>query len=446
MAKIKKMKNHLILTLLCFASILSAKEYTIKTVPNPRFADAANSVSNPDGILSAHTTVQINEILQSLENDTKAEIAVVALKSIGFEEIESFGVALFEEWGIGKKDLDNGLLILLVEEQRAIRFEVGYGLEGILPDALCKRIQTTAMLPEFKRGDYDAGMLAGVQQAAAIIREEPLPEQNELYVLSFMHIFLPIIGCIFVIFIIILFVSEKRLVKQISNDNLLINNQIRYEKYVTNNNQQLKYSIGCLPPVISFLFMFIGAFFGGIASMIIIGVCLLLPFSFLTLIPAYFYRRNWKRKFRRQPFACSECGNEMRLLSEKEDNKYLQPSEDKEDELKSVDADVFLCNNCEHTEIFKYDNKSSKYKRCAHCRTKAFYLQNTQTITKPTYLYSGLAKETYVCAFCNYTQTKSKRLPKLTASSGSSGGSGSSSGGGSFGGGHSGGGGSTSRW
>jgi uncharacterized protein len=289
-------------------------------------------------------------------------------------------------------------------------------------------------------------MLAGVQQAAAIIREEPLPEQNKTADFSVLKIILPIIGLVFIIFIIILFVSEKRLVKQISNDSSLTNNQIRYEKYVTNVNQQLKYKIGCLPSFISAFLMFMTLLITGTLSVTTLAIGIPMLFSSLTLIPSYFYKRNRKQKFRNQPFACSECGNDMQLLSEKEDNKYLQPSEDKEDEIKSVDADVFLCNNCGHTEIFKYDNKSSKYKRCAHCQTKAFYLQNTQTITAPTYSYKKKKKETYVCAFCNYTQTKSKRLPKLTSSSGGSGGGFGSSGGGSFGGGHSGGGGSTSSW
>ena len=170
-------KTHTFFLFLVLSVSLSAQTYSVNDVPNRRTADAANSVSNPNGILNDTTVQQINALLQSLEADTQAEAAVVMLNSIGSEEIEDFGVRLFAKWGIGKKKLDNGLLILFVLDQRAIRFEVGYGLEGVLTDGICKRIQTQAMIPEFKNGNYDAGILAGVACAAACIRKEPLPEK-----------------------------------------------------------------------------------------------------------------------------------------------------------------------------------------------------------------------------------------------------------------------------
>lgn len=81
----------------------------------------------------------------------------------------SFAVELFRDWGVGSAKSDNGLGILLVKDLREIRFVTGGGLEGILPDALCKRIQLNYMLPAFREGDYSAGMVAGVEAAAAIL-------------------------------------------------------------------------------------------------------------------------------------------------------------------------------------------------------------------------------------------------------------------------------------
>src|ERR1035437_1132104 len=72
---------------------------------------------------------------------------------------------------------DNGLLVLFVLDQRKVTFETGYGLEGVLPDAICKRIQYQSMTPEFKNGNYDAGFLAGIQRIGSTIRNEPIQAQ-----------------------------------------------------------------------------------------------------------------------------------------------------------------------------------------------------------------------------------------------------------------------------
>ena len=74
-----------------------------------------------------------------------------------------FAHRLLNEWGVGKKGKNNGLVILLVTDQRCIQFYTGYGLEGDLPDAICKRIQTRDMIPYLKDGNWDAGMVAGVR-------------------------------------------------------------------------------------------------------------------------------------------------------------------------------------------------------------------------------------------------------------------------------------------
>ena len=98
-----------------------------------------------------------------------AQVAVVAVDDIAGGDAFSFAVELFRSWGVGSAESDNGLGILLVKELREIRFVTGGGLEGILPDALCKRIQLNYMLPAFREGDYSAGMVAGVGAAATIL-------------------------------------------------------------------------------------------------------------------------------------------------------------------------------------------------------------------------------------------------------------------------------------
>lgn len=90
---------------------------------------------------------------------------MVALESIGNNEARTFATELFRKWGIGKKADDNGLLIQLITEasQRSVVFETGYGLEGVLPDIICYRLQQRYMVPDMREGNYSSGMVKGVE-------------------------------------------------------------------------------------------------------------------------------------------------------------------------------------------------------------------------------------------------------------------------------------------
>lgn len=142
----------------------AAKDYTVETIPNVRLTDRYNHVSNPDGIIQPQDVDRINSLLQTVEDSLGIEVAVVAVESIGENDARMFATDLFQHWGLGKKDKDNGLLIQLVTEptQRSVVFETGYGIEGVLPDAITYRLQQKYMIPDMKAGDYSAGMLKGV--------------------------------------------------------------------------------------------------------------------------------------------------------------------------------------------------------------------------------------------------------------------------------------------
>ncbi|GHT38553.1 hypothetical protein AGMMS49965_02290 [Bacteroidia bacterium] len=443
-----------------------SQEYTVKTVPNPKRADATNFVSNPDSILSAPAVSQINAVLQSLEADTQAEVAVVMLNSIGDETIENFAVHLFEAWGIGKKGLDNGLLILFVLDQRTVRFEVGYGLEGILPDVICNRIQRQTMTPEFQNGDYDAGIFAGVQRVASYIREEPMAggeieDSTEEYFESNTgaddlppinwHTMLIVIGIFYALTLFIFLFSERSIANEIKKDTNFPNNQKRYEAFMSSKKRQ-KTGLGCLTATVLMLFPIPGLYmlFAAFVDINYLFLGLIFCGSLLLLLPGYLYKKVLGKRIRQQPFPCPHCGTMMRCLSKKEDNhQYLTPSDALEDALKSVYINVFYCVQCQQTVVNKYDTPSDKYKKCPECQTKAFYVTHSKTVISASSTSGGLAKETCVCKFCNHTQITDKVLPRVTSSSGGGGSrSGRSSGrsGGSFGGGRSGGGGSSSRW
>lgn len=150
---------------------------TVDEVPNIHLKDARQYVTDPSAILSTAARDSINLMLGQLEKDSGIEVAVVMLPSIGDDDIFDFAHNLFRKWGIGKKKENNGLLVLFVMDQHKVRFTTGYGLEGTLTDALSKRIQMNEMVPAFKEGKWDEGMVKGVRATVAILKGEVAADQ-----------------------------------------------------------------------------------------------------------------------------------------------------------------------------------------------------------------------------------------------------------------------------
>lgn len=160
------MKSILTLILVSFLLIpLQAQEkvYTVENLPKVHLQNKMQYVCNPAGILSQKACDTMDAMLYALEQQTGIETVVAVVPSIGDVECFDFCHQLLNQWGVGKKGKDNGLVILLVTDQRCIQFYTGYGLEGVLPDAICKRIQTKYMIPYLKDGNWNEGMVAGVK-------------------------------------------------------------------------------------------------------------------------------------------------------------------------------------------------------------------------------------------------------------------------------------------
>ena len=124
------------------------------------------------GILSSGTKASLNSWISELEKKTTAEVAVVTVKTIAPETVETYANKLFEKWGIGKKGKDNGVLLLVALKERKTRIEVGYGLEGAIPDAKAFAIYKKIMVPNFRSGDFDQGILKATEAIAALIAQE----------------------------------------------------------------------------------------------------------------------------------------------------------------------------------------------------------------------------------------------------------------------------------
>ena len=144
-------------------------------------------VSDFAGILSEDTTFQISGLIDEVQRSTGAEIAVVTVSSLDGMTVEEYAVRLFEKWGIGTAEEDNGVLFLIAPNERKTRIEVGYGLEPVITDGRAGEIIRETVLPFFRTDDYDQGILQGTRQIAALITGEdfvpsvpiPRPEPQE---------------------------------------------------------------------------------------------------------------------------------------------------------------------------------------------------------------------------------------------------------------------------
>ena len=148
---------------------LQAKEYTIQEIPMVHLEDRMRYVSNPDSILSDSILTMMDSMLYALEEKTGIQTMVVAVTGIEGGDCFDFALRLGKEKGVGQQGRDNGLVILLSTEERCVQFATGYGLEGVLPDAICKRIQSQYMVSHFGKDDWNTGMLEGIRAAVGYL-------------------------------------------------------------------------------------------------------------------------------------------------------------------------------------------------------------------------------------------------------------------------------------
>jgi len=131
------------------------------------------------GLLSQSQRENLEKRLIEIEKETTNEIAILIIKSLEGKSIEEYANEIFNEWKIGKKGKDNGVLILISLDDRKIRIEVGYGLESILTDSVCGRIIRDVMAPYFRKSDYYNGIKEAVETIYKITKGELVKEKKE---------------------------------------------------------------------------------------------------------------------------------------------------------------------------------------------------------------------------------------------------------------------------
>lgn len=416
-----KIRTLLLLSLLFICTLTAvAHSYTVDEIPNVQLADSTRFLSNPDGIVDPTTEQRINEALLDIRRRTTAEAVAVIVDDIEGDDYDSFATELFEKWGLGQTDKDNGLLILVVKNLRKAVIRPGYGLEGVLPDIVCGGILRNNMFPYFKEEKYGAGLLNGVESIRTVLTDPQAAEEIRSSLSTrngteeddnFFAIYFGIAAIITLLMLGMLFFTWQR------------------NHRSTNYGQYKAYS--SLKPMFLAL-TFIGAGLPLIASGLLM----------------------WKlHRLRNKPRKCPNCGATMQKMDEEHDNDYLNSAQDLEERIGSVDYDVWRCPSCGETDIEQFV-QSSPFTVCEHCHARACRLDRKRIIQQPTHTHGGRGIEEHRCINCGHIKNVAYTIPMLATPiilpgggrGNGFGGGGGGFGGGGFGGGHTGGGGASGGW
>lgn len=424
------MKIKILIFLSLFCNLLAfSKDYSPEDIPNPNLADRRIYVADPENLVGTEAEAIANTTLWNLRQKTGAEVVAVVVPNTGNYSREEFAIKLFDEWKVGKADKDNGVIILIVPEQKEAWIATGYGVEGILPDISASKIVQRSIIPYMKGNNLDGALVAVTSDVANILSDpqaaaelksrkkdawEKMPE-SDISEEDFITFTLCVVLTIFLIAIIKFFYDSKKFKK--------LDRYTQARKWEDNRTSYI----------------------------------LLAVFSIgLGLIPYWLSRRKYHNA-RNKPMQCPTCKGKMTKLNEEEDNNLLSPSQDLEEKLNSVDYDVWVCDECGTVEKYAFPNKYSKYEVCPQCHTKAMYLAQDHTLSAPTTRKEGIGERVYDCKYCHNQTRKKYKIPKKEDTSaaaaalaagailGSGRGGGGSFGGG-FGGGRTGGGGGGGRW
>lgn len=393
----------------------------VTDIENVHVKNRTRYVSDMASAMSPQARIQADSLLSAMWRLSSAEPVVVIINSLDGEEINDFATRLFSHWGIGKKDKDNGVLMLISIDDRKAVIRTGYGVEGLLPDVIAARIIHNDMSPYFRKADYDSGILAALQTMGKVLTSDEAREElmsahaNDadasnsdedffsLYLLVCM-----IMGIGMLTIVIVMYASARKLPTA--------------EAYAR------------LQPV---------KLIGLMATVLFLGAPL----------PAYLLLIFFMRHIRLHKRLCPNCGTRMQRVDEDNDNLYLTSSQDAEERLNSVDYDVWLCSQCGETDIIPYVNTTKNFTECPVCHARACSLVSQRTIIQPTEYREGRGVQDFVCQNCRKHWQKPYNIAKvvappviITGGGGRGFGGGGGFGGGSFGGGMTGGGGASGGW
>jgi uncharacterized protein len=141
--------------------------------------ELSRRITDLTGTLNAEQVNSLENKLAAFEAQKGSQVAVLIVPTTQPKDIAEFGIEVADLWQIGRKGVDDGVILIVAKDDRKMRLEVGYGLEGVIPDAVAKRVIAETITPRFQEGDFAGGIDAGVTQLMKLIEGEPLPAPSE---------------------------------------------------------------------------------------------------------------------------------------------------------------------------------------------------------------------------------------------------------------------------
>ena len=363
-----------------------AEAWTPETVPSPKTQGQDYYVANPDGVLTQETVHRLNAGLAQLYRDTYVELAVVAIDEMGGDQRHmphNFALHLFNNWGIGDKDKNTGVLVFLARSSRDIQIITGKGIEGILTDGTCGEILDNN-IDYLADNDFDEGILHICEDIAnKLMTDESRAElllgwkPEETKVTTFWTWYF-IIGFL----LLIIFTLWGNHVLESGKPGEAV-------KDVQSRADDVRMGIGCMTCIFP-----------------------------LPLLFYYIYYLIAKGRIKRKPFLCKKCGHDMTLLDDEHKIPLLTKSQLFERQIEAYDFEVWQCPDCGEVKSTRLKSKNSyKYDLCPQCNTYAMLTTERKTIEKATTSKNGKQQNTLVCQYCGHTITKELVLRKENYSS-----------------------------
>lgn len=377
------MRTVLISLLVCLSMLTaSARDtYTVADVPNVHLQNASAYVSDPNGYLDAEQTSALNSQLANLERTTLTQMAIVLLPSIGDQDPMQFAVELAHTWGLGSKEGDNGVILLMVMDSHNVRLQTGYGLESTVTDAEASRIVNDVIIPAMRDDDLYGALSGAVEEITMLTASPELRQEmqaakarqeakEDAELRQAMLNVACIVALICLAWAIWTVISTGRKSRRIKRDN--------YQKSLLWRSQ-----------------------------LVLLGVMSLL--SALTALPVFLIALYKYRRWRTRRIVCPNCSGKMHRLGEEEDNAYLSHGQDVEEKLGTVDYDVWICGKCGALERFPFYAKQTKYTACPTCGAIAYTTDSERILRNPTSRIPGEGERIKRCRSCG--RTDSERFP-----------------------------------
>jgi uncharacterized protein len=398
---------------------LAMAQTRVSEVPNPRTTHAGWITDSTRQL--GPIGPELEQLLTALNRDTKAEVAVAIVPSIGDETPKDFAVALFKHWSIGRRGEDDGLLVLHVLDQRRLEIETGYGLESALTDVECAWLINELAIPLFRAGNLAGGhraLLRGIDYGirhpeatreqlltavgAASVAQAPLmPANASTKSAPSFEQFTEDLGPALIL--VMLSAGFASLLRKLAHRRQYRDPKRRPDEFS-----------GCLASVLSLLAVgaLVAGFLTELAWVAWSGVLGLGAFAGFSLRGAWRAFREGARRY--APRACGACNAKMSLVPDEQDERYLEAGQRAEERVRAADYSVWRC-SCGNTSVERYADEG-EYSKCQSCGYQTLKLE-TKEVKAATHIGSGLGERHYSCAHCNAQRVESFTIPQLTSGS-----------------------------